>query len=110
RDGVEVGGLVDEIVSGLTVAAAGRGVNEARHTRPRGGPGQPNRCGVIDVVGDVWVEVPQRVVGEGSEVHDGIEAFEVAWLSITEIELQLWNIVDPRCKRALPEQVAVKAH
>ena len=43
---------------------------------------------MVDVVGGLRVEVPDRVVADGREVDHGVEADQILALDVTDIRLQ----------------------
>ena len=49
-------------------------------------PREADRCGVIDLVGDLRIQVPQRIVGETRRVDDSVEPVQVRRLDIPEVE------------------------
>ena len=63
---------------------------------------------MVDLVGDVRVQVPERIVGQRREVNDRVEALQASCLDVSQVESSLGDIVNPRCERTLPEEVAVE--
>ena len=74
--GVERRLLVEEALA-RSVQAARRGEDVSLHPPLLGELGQADRGPVVDLVGQVRVQVAQRVVGQSGQVDDGIEPVEV---------------------------------
>jgi hypothetical protein len=75
---VELCLLVQQLeAAGGAVVAARRREQEPLDAGVAGQGGQPHRGLVVDLVGQVRLEVPKRVVGQGSEVQDSVDPVEV---------------------------------
>lgn len=68
-----------------TVVRARRGEEKTRHAGLLGQSREPQRTMEIDVVGQLGVEVAERVVRQRPEMDDGIEALEVGPLDFAQI-------------------------
>ena len=64
---------------------------------------------VVDVVGGVWGEVAERVVGDPGEMDDGVEAAQVLDLDVADVEADRRRVGDVGPEDARGEQVAVQA-
>jgi hypothetical protein len=71
---------VERGVFGQQVVAARQSIGGARRREQEplnpGFPGlfrQPNRCQVIDVVGALWIQVAERIVGDRGKVDNRVE-------------------------------------
>ena len=64
---------------------------------------------MVDVVGQLGVEVAQRVVGQGREVDDGVEAREVGGLDGANVLLEGTDGFPPVPKSGTPVQIGVQA-
>src|SRR5262249_25789254 len=108
RDRAQLRGLVDERVARLPVAAARRRVEKACHAGVLGQTREPDGRGVVDVEGDVRVEVAQRIVRERAEVNNRVESVEMTHLHVAQVEPQLVDVLDAGAERALTEEITVE--
>ena len=65
---------------------------------------------VIDVLGQLRVEIAQRVVGEGREVDDGVEALEVGYFDRAHVLLDGADGLTPGSEGRTPVQIRVQPH
>ena len=77
--------LVDRCIAPRAVVAARGGEGEAAHAGRLGQPGQPHRGKVVDLVGELGVQVAQWIVGEGGQMDDGIEPAQIGDLELAHI-------------------------
>ena len=85
--------LVEQPVAARAVQAARRGEQEALDAGLLGRLGQAHRRVEVDVVGQIGVEVAERIVGERGEVDDRVEALEVLGAHVAEVDVELWDVV-----------------
>jgi len=64
---------------------------------------------VVDVVGDLRVQVPERVVGDGGQVNDRVEAAQVLDADVADVHPQGRHRGGLRPERAALVQRAVQA-
>jgi hypothetical protein len=74
-----------EIIPPNAIHAARRGVNETAHADVLAFPSQFHRTQMIDLVGDVLVELAQRVVGQFGQVHHRLESLKVFFGDIADV-------------------------
>jgi hypothetical protein len=63
---------------------------------------------MVDVVGGLRIEVPDRIVADRGEVHDSVEAGEVLALDVANIGVQRLPLAPARAKCARGEEVGVE--
>ena len=64
---------------------------------------------MIDFVRKAGIQVTQRVVGESSEMQDGVDADEIAGLRITKILVQTGDVDDVTDEAIVGEENVVEA-
>jgi hypothetical protein len=64
---------------------------------------------VIDVVGEVAIQIAQRVVGQSCQVDHGIEALQVRFVQVADIFADFRNRRSGRSKITALEQTGVHA-
>ena len=101
-DRIQGGGLVQEIVAGSAVSAARGREDEARYARLFRESCQLHRGKVVDVVGELRIEIPERIVRQCGQVHDRIEAPEIRHGQITEIFADFRNCREAVRQRSQP--------
>src|ERR1700736_208016 len=62
---------------------------------------------VVDAVGDLGIEVPKRIVGQGGKVDDGVKSGEVSFGCIPDVASHLGGLRQGRTKSAVPVVVSV---
>ena len=65
---------------------------------------------MVDVVGDLRIQVTQRVVGKGGQMDDRLESLQVPPLNVPEVDSELRHRLNPWRERAFLKQVAVETH
>src|SRR5262249_53594114 len=90
------------------VAAARRGVEEATHPGAFRQLRQAHRGEMVDLVGDLRIQVAERVVRQGCEVNDRGESLEMPALDVAQIQSNLWNLSDSFTKRAGAKKVTIE--
>ena len=81
--------LVQQVFPAGTVVAAGRGEDEPRDARLLRQFGQAHRGQVVDLVGQVRIQIAERIVRQPRQVDDGIEAPEVIQRSTSRMSLRI---------------------
>ena len=66
-----------EVVSRRAVGAARRGEDEALHARLFRESRQLHRCQMVNVLGELGVEIARWIIRQSSQVHDRVEAFQI---------------------------------
>ncbi len=65
---------------------------------------------MIDVVGDLRLQITEWVIGEGGQMDDGVESLEVDAPDVSEVDPQLRNRPDAGAECALLKKVAAEAN
>ena len=65
---------------------------------------------MVDRQGARRVQVAERVVGDGRQVHDRIESGQVVGPDVAQVELQPGHVVGVGAQGAAREQPGVEAH
>jgi len=63
----------------------------------------------VDVVGEVGVEVAERVVGEGAQVDDGVYALQVLGGDVAQVDVEERDLVGRGPEVAIVEETGVEA-
>jgi hypothetical protein len=109
RDRVERRLLVDHRVAGRAVVAARGREDEAAHAGLARGAGEARRAQVVDVEGQLGVQVAERIVRQRGEVDDGVHALEVGARDVAEVLANRRHVGTGPDVGARLEQVAVEA-
>ncbi len=64
---------------------------------------------LIDVVGDLLVDVAERVVGKSAQVHHGVESGEVCGCDVPQIDVERGYLIGRRDEVALIVEAGVEA-
>ena len=107
RDRVEGGGLVQQIVAASAVVAAGRREQEPLGAGVAGEPGELDRGPLVDVVGELGIEVAEWIVRQRGEVDDGVDALEIGRLDVADVPADLGDLGERAGEAALPVVVGV---
>ena len=83
--GLKLGVLVEVVVAGRAVVAAGGREDEALHAGLFGEPRETHGSLVIDGVGGLRGEIAQRIVGNAGEMRDGVEAAQILELDLSHV-------------------------
>jgi len=108
-DRVERGLLGEVAVCAGAIQAARRREHVAPDADLLGGPGQADRGVEVDVVGEVGVEIAQRIVGQRAEVDDRVEAAQVIGGDVAEIDVEGGDLVGRGPEVAVVEVAGVEA-
>src|SRR6266851_1097471 len=109
RDRVELGVLAHRRVSGSSVVAAGRGEHEAAYPDFLGERGEADRGAVVDVEGELRVEIAEGIVGERREVRDRIDPLEIPGFERAHVLRDRPDGVGPGAEGRSPVEVCVDA-
>ena len=85
RQGLEPGRLRAVLVAPRTVDAARGHVDEPLHAGFPGECREPDAAEVVDLEGDVRVELPDRIIRELGKMHDGIESAQVLHRQVPDV-------------------------
>src|SRR4051794_8780806 len=69
-DRIKRGGLIEEVISGRAIGAARRSEYVTLHTRLLGQFRNLHRRVMIDIVGEIAIQVSERVVGKSRQMND----------------------------------------
>ena len=108
-DGIEDGRFVVHGFAAGTVGAAGRKKNEAAHACGLAEFGEAHGSQVIDLVGELRIEVAERVVGERGEMDDGVKTFQVVEGEIAHVLADAGNFFSGRSKITSGEEIGIEA-
>ena len=64
---------------------------------------------MVDVVGELGVEVAQRIVGKGRQVDDGVESVDVSDLDVADVSFDYGHVSERAAERAVPIEVGVQS-
>ena len=76
-DGIERSRLVDQVLAGTAVVAARGREHESLDAGLLGERGDAHAGVMVDGVGRLRIEIAQRIIGQGRQMQDGIDALEV---------------------------------
>src|SRR5262249_19082781 len=82
---------------------------EALDARLLGRLGEAHRALQVDVVGQVGVDVAQRIVRQRGQVTDGVDALELLRADVAQIGVDAGHVVGRRAKVAGVEVAVVEA-
>jgi hypothetical protein len=108
RDRVERGLLVEVAVGAGAVQAARRREHVAADARGLGRFGQIDRRVQVDVVGEVGVEIAERIVGQCAEVDHGVEPAQLIRRDVAQVEIERGDLVGRRPEVAVVEVAGVE--
>lgn len=74
---IDGAGLIQHVVARGTVVAAGRREDEPGNARRLGAFGEPYRSQMVDLEGQLRVEIAERIIGQPGEMQDRIEAGQI---------------------------------
>lgn len=108
-DGIEDGRFIVHGFAAGTVGAAGRKKDEAAHACGLAELGETHGSQVIDLVGELRIEITERIVGERSEMNDGVETCQVGEGKIAHVLADAGNFFGGRSKITSGEEIGIEA-
>ena len=97
------------VVRRHAVEAAGGGEQEPLDARFARQPRQPDRRQVIDVVGNLRIQIAERIVRQRREVDDRIEAGQARHVQVADVGAHRRNLRALRAQRAVLEEIGVQS-
>ena len=110
RLGCKSGALVERVrARPLAVETAGGEEDEARNAGQLGLLREPRGGDLVDVVRRLRIQVADRVIADGGEVQDGVEALEVGDLDVAYVLADGLDLSRLRPEDARGEQIRVES-
>ena len=91
RDRIQLPCFIEQILVGAAVIAAGGCKQKSKNTRVLGEARKTNACPIVDVVGEFGIEIAQRIVGECSQMNDGVDNLQVRDVDISYVFTMIWD-------------------
>jgi hypothetical protein len=101
--------LMTHVVAGLPVHRAGRSEQKTTNADLPRHLGEAHAGPVVDLVGEVRVEIAQRIIRQRREVDDRVEALQVGLLDVAHVLAQVRNVNRRVAVRAKAVQIRVDA-